>query len=913
MFLCSVKMKDFMLKKRTLSLLLSLFAFAAASAQTGTIHGTVIDAETGAALVGTTVTIEGTNVGTSTDALGSFNIYNISPGRVTITASYLGYEVFRSEVAVGDGQVSTITIPLQTESVNLERVMVVARIDNESEGAQLAGQKKQLTAYQSVGAAEMSRKGLGDAESAVAQVSGISRQEGVKNVFVRGLGDRYNATFFNGFLLPSEDPEYKNIALQFFGSDIIRDIGVSKVFGAANNGDVGGAVIDIRSKQLLNDTQLELSVGAGVNSAAFNGNFARQDGVSYFGNSNKRRPDINTFSYQNKLNPSKVSLPLDHSYAVSGGHRWLLGMRDNPLSVFAVASHSSSFSQTDETVRNSNTGDMVYQEMTGQRSNIGIDQLMLANVNYNLRKRHLFEYNFLLIHANDQYVGEYSGKNSEDYQDAHDGVSGWRLRQQSNDNLLMTHQLSTHIELAKRWRVRLGAAVNTIKGSEPDRRENNMSLQADGQYTATGSDSQRRFFSELNETDLNMKAAVSYRLTEGRDFDASNITLGYRGRMVDDGFESGNYSYGAFRSGAGTLPAGTPLDDLYNSANVWRGNVGGTPVGEFHAGSVSNDSYSVAKNIHSISLEATHKLGERLSGSVGVQADRVTMDVEHNNKGRNIDTLYWLPSLNLRYDLSQKHTLRLGASKSYTLPQSKEISDYQYVDISFASQGNMNLRASDNYNLDLKWDFYPSYSELLSIGLFYKHIKNPIGRVDQGNSAGLLSYDNIARHASVAGVEFELRKNLFNTTTIRQNMRRLSMGLNVSCIHSSMQLDVVNTPQRRSELEGASPWLVNADLSYNYSTEKRVLNLSLVAGWSSNRIHTLGTQGYNDIIEESAMTLSLVSSLRLSDRWIVKMHAANLLNPHYRLTRKLSQSDGEIVLDEYRKGMNLSVGVTFDL
>jgi len=49
----------------------------------------------------------------------------------------------------------------------------------------------------------------------VAQVSGISKQEGVKNVFVRGLGDRYNATLLNGFPIPSEDPEYKNIALEF--------------------------------------------------------------------------------------------------------------------------------------------------------------------------------------------------------------------------------------------------------------------------------------------------------------------------------------------------------------------------------------------------------------------------------------------------------------------------------------------------------------------------------------------------------------------------------------------------------------------------------------------------------------------------------------------------------------------------
>jgi hypothetical protein len=37
-------------------------------------------------------------------------------------------------------------------------------------------------------------------------------------VNVRGLGDRYNSTSLNGLPLPSEDPEYKNIALKFFST-----------------------------------------------------------------------------------------------------------------------------------------------------------------------------------------------------------------------------------------------------------------------------------------------------------------------------------------------------------------------------------------------------------------------------------------------------------------------------------------------------------------------------------------------------------------------------------------------------------------------------------------------------------------------------------------------------------------------
>ena len=126
-------------------------------------------------------------------------------------------------------------------------------------------QRKAIVATQSIGAQELSRKGVGDAEGAVSKVSGVSKQDGVKNVFIRGLGDRYNSTLLNGLPLPSEDPEYKNIALSFFQTDVIQNIGVNKVFSAQNTADVGGAIIDITSKELFDSYALGLDVSGGFN------------------------------------------------------------------------------------------------------------------------------------------------------------------------------------------------------------------------------------------------------------------------------------------------------------------------------------------------------------------------------------------------------------------------------------------------------------------------------------------------------------------------------------------------------------------------------------------------------------------------------------------------------------------------
>lgn len=102
--------------------------------------------------------------------------------------------------------------------------------------------------------------------------------------------------------------------------------------------------------------------------------------------------------------------------------------------------------------------------------------------------------------------------------------------------------------------------------------------------------------------------------------------------------------------------------------------------------------------------------------------------------------------------------MRLGLSKTYTLPQSKEISPYRYVGVNFKSQGNANLKPSDNYNIDLKWDFNPTSTELISVTAFYKMIKNPISRIETPSAGGFLSYENVADQATVTGIELEIRK-----------------------------------------------------------------------------------------------------------------------------------------------------------
>lgn len=899
--------------KLIFKLLLSMILFVSASsvyAQTGTIKGTIIDASTKEPLIGATVLLVGSSNGAATDLDGNYTISNVKAGNHSLSVSYIAFKpITQTGIIIESSKEVIINFEMQPDDYALQQVEVVAKVNQESENILLLEQRQALVATQSVGARELSRKGIGNAEAAVAQVSGISKQEGVKNVFVRGLGDRYNATLLNGFPVPSEDPEYKNIDLGFFGTDVIQNIGVNKVFSAQNTGDVGGAIIDISSKELLGDASLKFDLSAGLNSEAISSNFLRQDGINYFGFANKNKPSTGKFDFPNSLDPTAINLPMNHSYGLSGGKLFKIGENRNPLSFFVVASHSTDYSFTKEKVKSTNSIGTIYQDQLGNKYSQNTSQLVLANVDLGLNKKHNLAYNFMMVHANNQYVGEYQGLNTERHQDSSSYI-GFLRRQQTNDNILLTNQFLTDWELSDAIRLDVGASYNYVRGLEPDRRENYLSMMDDGSYILTGSNRQKRFYSTLNENDFNPKFSLTYKLGDQFESNNSSLKIGYDGRFINDNFHALEYNFSAV---SGVYPIESlKLDALYNQSSMDASN--------FEMTEGEANTYQVAKYIHSGYLEGNYQITSRLVGNLGLRFDNVDMNVDYNVQGvlpgnSLLNKTYFLPSTNLKYDINNKNVLRLGLSKTYTLPQSKEISPYKYVNISFVSQGDPNIQPSDNYNIDLKWDYYLSPSELFSLTGFYKYIKNPIARADEGNSAGLLTYKNISDQAQVAGIEIEARKNIFNNTSSDfEKVNKLSIGLNASYIYSNLVIKIANTEARKTQLEGASPFLGNFDISYNYQNGETNLISSLVLNYFSNRIHTIGTRSFKDIIEEGVPTLDFVTSYKFNKNITLKLSASNLFDPSYKLTRKASgQSSEKYVLNEYKKGRNISLGLSYEL
>lgn len=879
---------------------------SAMDASAGILKGSVVDKKTGEPIIGATITVAGTNIGAITDYDGNYEI-NVPDGEeYEIEVRYVSYKNLVLDNIKVKGETIN-NIELEEESVVLGGIEVVASLNRESENFLLLEQKKSVLSRQAVGAKELSRKGVSDAEGAVQKISGISKQEGVKNVFVRGLGDRYNTTMLNGFPIPSEDPEYKNISLSFFDTDVIQSVGVNKVFSASGAGDAAGAVIDIQSKELIGQEMLEVGGSFGLNTQTVSLPFYIQNGAGYMGISNKVQPgtDLSTFGFKNSLDPKQTNFNPDHSYSVAAGNKFYVGEDLNPLNVLVLANYSQSNTFTDEIVRNTTTNGTIYQDQKGEKYERNISQMLLGNVNYLMKNDNELSYNLMMIHSNNQYVADYLGM-SDKFQSS-DRSQGFMRRQQANDNLLVVNQINSSWKLSDKWKLNAGLAYNYVSGNEPDRKINYLSeTETENLYTPTrGTGSQQRYFSELTEHDLNMKIEAIFNLPDKID-GSSMLKFGYTGRMVKDAFEAVEYDMSAIGSESFNLNE-LKLDNFFNQNNL--------TAGKFSLDR-NNDIYDVKKYINAVYADATYRLAESFTANVGVRMDYVLMNIDYNvNRGgdqgsEDINKPFILPSLNFKYDVAEKHSLRLGLSKTYTLPQSKEISPFRYIGVNFKSQGNQNLKPSDNYNIDLKWDFYPSAGELISVGVFYKYIQNPISRIEIASAGGYLSYENISDCATAAGVEFELRKDIFKHTA-GEALHKMNFGLNGAYTYTMAKVEQATDPTG-SQLEGAAPFIGNADITYQFKRNDFGITGTIVCNYFSDRVYTIGTQGYKDIIEKGVPTLDIVIGGQINKHLSLDLKMKNLINPSYQLFREASGENNEkIILNDYTKGRNFSIGLTY--
>ena len=81
--------------------------------------------------------------------------------------------------------------------------------------------------------------------------------------------------------------------------------------------------------------------------------------------------------------------------------------------------------------------------------------------------------------------------------------------------------------------------------------------------------------------------------------------------------------------------------------------------------------------------------------------------------------------------LSRTMQLRLGYGETLARPDLKELSAASYIDPDTGDSyvGNPLLQETSIENVDLRWEWYPSGTESLTFGVFWKDFTNPIETV----------------------------------------------------------------------------------------------------------------------------------------------------------------------------------------
>jgi hypothetical protein len=218
-----------------------LFLLISGSLKGQTVFGKVTD-ETNSPLPFVTVTLKGESVGTTTNLDGEYTI-DLKHKVDTLMFSFIGYDNIQK---VSNGGKLNIIMGMKTEVIDVAEV--VTRVNRNNETILLLDKKQEMDVESSVGSAELSKKGISNAQDGLKKVGGVTFDS--DRINVRGLDDRYNQVTLNGLPLPSNNADRKNIDLSLLPTVLLDNIKVKKTYSTDQWSNLGGAQINIGSSDI---------------------------------------------------------------------------------------------------------------------------------------------------------------------------------------------------------------------------------------------------------------------------------------------------------------------------------------------------------------------------------------------------------------------------------------------------------------------------------------------------------------------------------------------------------------------------------------------------------------------------------------------------------------------------------------
>ncbi|MGL5276550.1 TonB-dependent receptor domain-containing protein [Myroides sp.] len=912
--------------------LIIMFLFVSASfyGQKAEIKGKLTDETTLDPLAYATVAIKNSTNGVNTDLDGNYSI-SVEAGTYTLQFQYMGYITQEKTITLAKKETKTINVALASEHIELEGVVVEATRSKSRESALLIEQQRSSEIKQQIGSQELSRKGVSDVASAVAKTTGVSKQEGTGTIFVRGLGDRYNSTSLNGLPLASNDPEKKNIDLNLFSTDIVEYISIDKTYNARNSGDFAGGNIDIISKKHSGEGFFNVSVGSNINSNAVGEDkFRALSDRSFLGFSETKQPSnaLNSFSFKNSTQTKNKS-PYGMSLGLNGGKSFYFG-KESSLNLFATLSFDNNYKFKEGVNRTAQAQNSFTKDLYMKSYEYNTNTTAMLNADYNINSKNSIKYNVLLINGSQEKFDEYTGY-IRDITDRKDYYENSLVTRQNykQDRLLVNQLLGDH-KLNDQLDLNWGLALNNISAQTPDRQMytlNKVKGSDSYEFSTNSRSDNNRYFEDLIENEVGANIAASYKFGKNSEnLYNGKLTVGYNLRQKKREFKATQY---VFQINADYNKDINPyaLDNFFNQQNFSNGYF---ETYTFRGGANTPDAllpqtYDGDMTIHSGFANVEYQFSDRFSATFGARFETISQKVtwqtqlDSEKTSNTLEKNAFLPSLSLKYAVNDRNNLRFAASKTYTLPQFKERARFIYEDVTEIKVGNPDLYASDDYNADLKWEFFPTNDEVVSASVFGKYIKNPINEIVTASSSNDIGYVNTGDYGYAAGLEIELRKNLISFDDVNTN--KITGGLNASIMKTYQKLDNEKVKRENkyissafthenSSFTGASDFLLNADLSYIKEWGEKNLMATLSYAHFSDKLYSIGTEQSGDLVDKAFGMLDFTFKLKFNKNFGIGVNAKNLLDPKIeRMQENLTQ---DVLVRSYKLGRNFSLSLNYN-
>ncbi|WP_430906144.1 TonB-dependent receptor domain-containing protein [Maribacter sp. 2-571] len=926
--------------------LLALVSGMIMSAQdTGSIAGNLTDKElNNEPLPFANILIKGTTKGTQSDFDGLYEIANLEPGSYTLVLSYLGYETVElPNILVEAGKVTTVNVPMgASEGVALEEVVVTTTARKDSEVALLLDQKKAVEIKESIGAVQLAKIGVSDVATATTKISGVTSSEASGDVFVRGLGDRYLSTTLNGLPIPSDDVEKKNIGLGLFPTRIIQNVSVSKTYAAASSADQSSGTINITSRELSGSEELSVRARVGGNSNVLQGGV--RDNFKGSPNANNtsfgfydQNLDTRDLITRQGWNTVQQDNPINYSFSLSAGKR----IKEN-LAVFLAASQSRSYEYAQGLFREFSRNALRDTITDATNFSTNTNTTALLDLSYKINDKNRIKSSTFFVNKISDLVFE-GGRNGEasvfEETERPEGLFQFIRDQNLKQTRLLTTQLLGTHQLSDKNTLSWAGGFNKVNADEPNRIRNEVNFDPDGDFVQLGRTAdfqQRKSKQTIEDTEFNGYLKDVLRLIEEDDKTLKlEFGLNYRNKSRD--FNSQFIGVREVSRNAINPPSIDNLGSIFQQSNFDNGLLRlNVLIPDFYSGELDSKAAFVDFN-----------WGEKkwnINGGLRYQADDIDVNYDVGNinprigaANKSYNNLY--PTANIKYDVNEKNAVRFAFSRTITLPEFKEISPFEYVaPTGQVTRGNPNIEASTDLNYDLKWEYFPSAGQLVSVATFYKDISDPINTVQDRGAAGVFSYFNSGEKAEVFGIELETKLDLIKPITNEEDDTVSGYGLNLN-FNASRMWHTQDLKEVRNEdgslvrtfrykgltetdLQGASDWILNTSLNFTESSDNP-LSASLTANYASDKIFSLGSAlnqtntniEFNDaIIEKGFVVLDAVVSKEIGEHITVRLIGRNLLNPEIERTQLIRPSSGietEEIVRSYSVGAQFSLGFSY--